>query len=164
MRRGPLACGALAVLALGFAELGFVPRSLLVNVSSSLPVGVYRLERSEPGRGSLVAVRLPAALHSVAVERSYLGARSLLLKPVAAMTGDWICRLGPMVTINGRLVAMARRVDHAGRGMSVWQGCRRLGADEVLVLAPHPGSFDGRYFGPLKRSRIVAVAVPIWTF
>ena len=38
-----------------------------------------------------------------------------------------------------------------------------LPPESVLLYAPHAGSFDARYFGPLNRSSVRAVVYPIWT-
>ena len=48
--------------------------------------------------------------------------------------------------------------------MPVWSGCRVLKDGEVFLLADHPKSFDGRYFGVTKTSRIIGVTRPLWTF
>ena len=46
--------------------------------------------------------------------------------------------------------------------MPVWQGCRTLGAGELLLLNPdHPDSLDGRYFGPLPASTVIGRATPL---
>ncbi len=38
-----------------------------------------------------------------------------------------------------------------------WQGCRTLGADEVLLLGDTADSFDGRYWGPINARLIEGV-------
>ena len=35
-----------------------------------------------------------------------------------------------------------------------------LAPGQVIVIAPHPRSFDSRYFGPISTSQIVAVVDP----
>jgi type IV secretory pathway protease TraF len=53
--------------------------------------------------------------------------------------------------------------DSAHRSLPVWQGCKRLSADQVFLLnATVPDSFDGRYFGVLSASTIAARAEPLW--
>ena len=45
-----------------------------------------------------------------------------------------------------------------------WSGCRTLQPDEVFLMNPTvPDSLDGRYFGSLPLTSIVARAVPLWT-
>jgi len=42
--------------------------------------------------------------------------------------------------------------------LPIWQDCRRLAADELFI----PTSFDGRYYGPIERARVVGVYRMIW--
>jgi Signal peptidase, peptidase S26 len=54
--------------------------------------------------------------------------------------------------------------DSRGRALHTWNGCRVLAAGEVFLMDwPSEDSFDGRYFGPLPASTIVARADPLWT-
>jgi type IV secretory pathway protease TraF len=86
-----------------------------------------------------------------------------LIKRVAGAAGDLVCRNGSLLTLNGRLRAVARGADARGRRLPVWQGCRRLRGGEVVLLSRAPDGFDSRYFGPLTPERLVGTAVPIAT-
>ena len=77
------------------------------------------------------------------------------MKQIAGLPGDEICRSGAEVSINGKPVAMARERDSMGRALPVWQGCVLLDEEQVFLLAPHPDSLDGRYFGVLQRSDLM---------
>lgn len=46
--------------------------------------------------------------------------------------------------------------------MPWWNGCALLGEDALFLLMDHPASFDGRYFGPTMRGRIVGKGRLIW--
>jgi len=37
-----------------------------------------------------------------------------------------------------------------------------LKLDELFLLADHPNSFDGQYFGVIKASSVIGIAVPMW--
>lgn len=142
------------------------PRLQLVwNVSASVPVGLYRIVPEVALRpGELVAVRPSPELARYMAARRYVEAGALLVKPVAAVAGQQVCRIGTAVTIDGETVAIAHDADHARRPLPVWTGCRRLQAGTMFLLAPLvPASFDGRYFGPVATDSIVGRAVPIWT-
>lgn len=53
--------------------------------------------------------------------------------------------------------------DRLGRPLPTWHGCRRLESGEVFLLNPaEPDSLDGRYFGTLLRTNIVARLCPVW--
>ena len=58
----------------------------------------------------------------------------------------------------------ARARDRLGRPLPAWFGCRKLRSGELFVMNPAaPGSFDGRYFGPLKLGTVIGRATPVWT-
>ena len=58
-----------------------------------------------------------------------------------------MCRDGERVTVNGSLAAIAKVASRKGDALPAWDGCRRLGASEVLLLGDTSDSYDGRYFG-----------------
>ena len=140
-------------------------RRVVWNASASAPIGLYRIEPlSDPPHGALVAVTPPAPLARWLADRGYLGERVPLLKHVAAKPGQLVCRIGAVVSIDGRPVVVARERDGMGRPLPVWQGCRTLRAGELLMLNPdHADSMDGRYFDPLPASTVLGRAVPILT-
>jgi conjugative transfer signal peptidase TraF len=155
----------LALLAVGSLALTF-PKAgapvLVWNASPSVPIGLYRLTTRPPLTEALAVIRLPEPLRILAETRGYLRRGALLIKPVAAGVGDTVCRHGPLVTINGRIVARARTVDATGRPLPAWSGCRRLAADQIFVLSADPDSFVSRYIGPIDRARVVGFALPVW--
>src|SRR3546814_15964061 len=54
--------------------------------------------------------------------------------------------------------------DLLGRPLPRWSGCHTLGPSEVFLMNPTvPDSLDGRYFGPLPTTALVARAEPLWT-
>jgi conjugative transfer signal peptidase TraF len=141
------------------------PAPLLVwNTTASAPVGLYRLAPTgRPAAGDLVVARVPEPLASWFDEAGYLPRGVPLVKHVAAVTGQRICRSGEVLTVDGRFAAQDRDRDRFGRRLPVWSGCYRLGRDELLLLNGAPDSLDGRYFGPSHQSDLIGRAVPIWT-
>ncbi|MFM9848015.1 MAG: S26 family signal peptidase [Hyphomicrobiaceae bacterium] len=142
------------------------PRRLLFvwNVTPSTPIGFYIVTQAIPNRGDLVVTRLPPGMEALAVSRAMLSANTPVLKPIAALAGDLVCRSSSTVTINGRFAAIARELDRHGRSLPIWRGCRRLSASQIFILAGHPDSFDSRYYGPLDAHRARGVAHPLLTF
>jgi type IV secretory pathway protease TraF len=132
------------------------------NASPSVPVGLYRIVHRQPKLGELALVRLPDAIAEFADQRGYLPRSALLLKPVAAAAADRICRFGRDVFLRGQHIAQTRMDYPSARDLPGWQGCRTLRNRELFLLAEHPDSFDGRYFGPLLTKYVVGTAVPIW--
>lgn len=140
-----------------------VPR-LVWNASSSVPVGLYSARPAGSLRvGDLVAAHAPAPIARMMAERRYLPLRVPMLKHVAAVAGQCVCRSGVGISVDGKAVAEARLHDRLGRPLPVWSGCRTLRRGEVLLLNPaSASSFDGRYFGPVPARGIVAVLRPLW--
>lgn len=141
-----------------------VPRLLLWNSSASVPVGLYRVL---PPRvlhvGDVAVVMPPDPLAATLAARGSLPSGVPLIKPIAALDGQTICRHGLHITIDGALVGAALVHDHRGRPLPAWAGCRTLGPSEVFLMNPtEPDSFDGRYFGALPMSSIIGRATPLW--
>lgn len=165
MTRGPLIAGVLALTGLLAPKMIHVPPTLLWNASASAPIGLYAvrpIRRLTPGE--MVVIALPGPLARFAAERRYLPLGVPLIKPVAAVAGQTVCRSGLAVTIGAALAANARASDGRGRPLPVWRGCRRLGPSQMFVMnTAVPDSFDGRYFGPLSASAVLGQAWPLWT-
>ncbi|OYY77211.1 MAG: S26 family signal peptidase [Sphingomonas sp. 28-62-20] len=141
-----------------------MPR-LIWNASASVPVGLYAVQPARsPRRKDLVVVSPPAPLADFLAEGGYLPRGVPLLKRVAAVGGQRVCRIGLTVTVDGAAFATALDKDHRGRELPRWSGCVTLTETQVLLLNRDvPDSLDGRYFGPLPTSTIVGRAQPIWT-
>ena len=145
--------------------------ALLLNISASEPVGLYRRVEVEPARGVLVAACLAPRWAALALERGYVsrGRRCAsgtvpVLKSVAALAGDEVAYGAGALSVNGRELphSALRMVDHTGRAVPLERTFPyRLAPDEVLLLADHEGSFDGRYFGPSKWADVLGVYVPL---
>lgn len=135
---------------------------LIWNGSASVPIGLYRVYEDEPAVGSLALVRSPGASANLAQSRGYLTKTAYLLKPVVAVAGDRVCRIGAHIIVGRRNVARALLRDAAGRRMPMWWGCRTLHAGQIFLLAEHPNSFDSRYFGPIDAGQVAGIAIPVW--
>lgn len=134
-----------------------------LNASPSAPRGVYVLSsETRYERGDLVIAALPPGAASLAAWRGYLASGIPVLKRVSGLRGDRVCRDGLLIRVRGRIAATAKLADAMGRSLPVWKGCRRLGEDDVFLLGDHPDSFDGRYFGLLKRKHIIGKATQLW--
>ena len=132
------------------------PALALVNESPSLPRGLYLRDAGATiGRGETVALAQPTA------GRTYLRslgmpAEVLLIKRVAAVGGDRVCRRGDEIVVPGRSVPVRGR-DRRGAALPRWRECRRLGPGELFLLGDTPGSFDSRYFGPVRSDDVEGV-------
>ena len=154
-----------AVMSVGvFSFLPVAPK-LIWNASASVPLGLYSIE---PARHleitDLVAVHTPEPLASFMAERRYLPRGVPLMKRVAGLPGQRVCRDGVHITVDGIDMGEALARDRAGRALPTWQGCRRIADGEVFLMNWQVrDSLDGRYFGLTSTDQIIGHAVPLWT-
>jgi type IV secretory pathway protease TraF len=86
-----------------------------------------------------------------------------LLKYILALPGQAVCRTGLTITVDGTMMGRALELDHAGRNLPRWEGCKVVSAGEVFYMNWRSEySLDGRYFGLLPASTIVGRADPLW--
>ena len=163
-RSAILAVMALGVGATALPRLNNRPPWLVWNASASVPIGLYAVDKIVDVRASdLVVVRPPGPLARFLAEGGYLPLGVPLLKHVAALAGQTVCRIGRSVTVDAIEMGDARESDGRGRSLPVWEGCRVIGRDEVFLMNQRSAdSLDGRYFGPLPAASIVGRAIPLW--
>jgi conjugative transfer signal peptidase TraF len=148
---------------------------LRVNGTDSEPIGIYWAISKPPAKGDFVFALPPAEpIFKLALTRGYLAAgpspagTCALIKQVAAMAGDRVTIDAEGVRVNGIQLknSSPRLVDDAGRPMQPYHlGDYTLGSEEVLLMSDYsPASFDGRYFGPLPKTTIQSVIVPVLTW
>lgn len=148
---------ALALVVLGAgAAIGTVssaPLLIVRNPSPSMPTGWYLRVPLEPAVGRIVVIDPP-----IAAQVAGWPANIPLIKPVAAAGGDHVClRDRTIVLINSTSAALKRSDAN-------WNGCRTLEDGELFLLAPaRIDSVDSRVFGPVSRSDVIGVFVPLWT-
>jgi conjugative transfer signal peptidase TraF len=135
-------------------------RWVRLNLSSSVPYGVYRLTamRAPLARGTLVVLPVPVAV------RPWLAWWRPLLKPVAALAGTEVCVTEGRLTIAG---ADYGPVYHEWAGTPLPhlpEGCQRVPAGMVFLASHIRNSIDSRYFGAVAVQTLTAQAVPLWTW
>jgi len=170
---------SLGVIAAGLAALliqPFLPSLLLclpwrINLSPSIPRGIYRRTREPLRRDGLVAVCLPPALARVELGRGYLGAGSCpsgatpILKKVLALPGD-VIRLTPAGFVRkGRLLPSTApvRADRQGRSLSPMPfRTYVVPAGRLWLYGELPNSWDSRYWGSVPISSVRETLRPAW--
>lgn len=162
--RSPVALlGGIGLALYGFPVVSDPAPRIVWNVSTSAPLGIWRVRSGLPiRRGDMVVVRLSPLFGDLAAARRYLPKGVPLLKRVVAQTGDDICARGNVVSVNGRRVALRQAFDRSGRPMPWWSGCEHLRDRWVFLLTDRPDSFDGRYFGPINQGAVIGTATPLW--
>ena len=153
-RRSSLVLGVLVLTAV------VSTRWVRLNLSPSVPVGLYRLTAvpAEVSRGTLVVLPVPAALQPV--WSSWVP----LLKPVAGVPGDDVCRQGSTLVVAGVDYGPVER-EAQGRPLpALALGCQTIPAGRVFLASPVPKSLDGRYFGMTPIATLTAQATPLCTW
>ncbi|WP_422005853.1 S26 family signal peptidase [Pyruvatibacter mobilis] len=154
-----------SVLAIGGLAFVHVSPKLIWNASASAPIGLYAVASdNDLVVGDLVVVDPPKSLAIYLDERGYLPEGVPLLKHIAALPGQRVCRDGAAVAVDDNTLAQAQPSDRFGRDLPVWQGCHIVASTELFLLnSSHPDSLDGRYFGALPADAVIGRAVPIFT-
>jgi len=158
------AAAVVAVLAMVLPRVLSAPPMLVWNASASVPIGLYRVS---PVRtlhvGDIAVIAPPEPLADLLAARRSLPKGVLLIKPVAALAGQMVCRHRRHITIDGMTVGVALARDHQNRPLPTWHGCHQLGQGDLFAMNPAaPDSFDGRYFGVLPLSSAIGQASPLW--
>lgn len=144
---------------------------LRINVSTSLPLGLYVV--ATDSRGQLAEFCPPGPFGTLAAARGYRHAGSCpdgaapLLKPVAARAGDSVELTSGGISVNGRLLPRTAPLtqDTHGRILSPWPLGRYIVAPGTVWVAStfNPRSFDSRYFGPIRVDSIRNRVRPLLT-
>lgn len=165
MKRATVLLAGIIVAATLMSAALPLSRVLVWNATASVPTGLYHIRGGSGLRvGERVALDPPPYLRRYLAERGYLPSGVPLLKELAALRGDTVCRTGLVITINGERAGMARARDSRARPLPSWQGCRTITPAQIFVMNRcAPGSFDGRYFGPIARAQLIGRANPVWT-
>ena len=157
--RAPRARGPRSSLVLGVLVLAAVvsTRWVRLNLSPSVPLGVYRLERLAPplARGTLVILSPPASI------RPWWRSLASLLKPVAAVAGEEVCGVGGELFVHGEWYGPIY-TEADGKPLPHLDGCQVVPEGTVFLASTQPKSLDGRYFGVTPIADLTARAVPLW--
>jgi conjugative transfer signal peptidase TraF len=160
------------ILPAGIVLAGLYMSGYRVNVTRSMPVGVYRIiEGNTPERGDYVAYCPVGATAALALDNGWLRPGSCdagtrpLLKILAGVAGDTVRLSAAGIRINGVLqpCSAARSVDKNGIALTRHIPEGTVPAGMAFLLARHEGSYDSRYFGPVPASGLSKV-VPVMLF
>lgn len=161
-----------AVLLLG---VGCYTAGARVNTTKSIPVGIYWMTGDPVEKGAYVVFCPPqVSVFDDAKERGYIGAGfcpggyGFMMKRVLAAKDDQVAVTDEGVAVNGQLLPLSAPLatDKAGRELPRYQATHyTLGNSELLLMSDVSGtSFDGRYYGPIRRNQIKGVVRPVVTW
>ena len=166
-----------ALLGTGAVVLGALSYAIgaRANTTKSIPLGLYWTSSKPFAKGDYVLFCPPqVGVIAEAKRRGYLtsgfcpGDYGYMMKKILAATDDAVAITDAGVYVNGILLSLSAPLDFdsAGRPLPRFQSINFIiGASEVLLMSDVSGtSFDGRYFGPVNRSQIKTVIVPVLTW
>jgi conjugative transfer signal peptidase TraF len=140
----------------------------VIQLSRSLPQGLY-IKKSVPERistGQMVLFEIPSDIKEVMIKRQWIPShvRYYLMKPVAAIAGDYIHIDSQGVFINKIYKGPVQHFDQQGRELPKYHYNGLLEKNTYFVLSPEMNSFDSRYFGPVQQESIINIVEPFMTF
>lgn len=159
-RRHGAVVATVAILALALLALMAGLAGVRVNLTPSLPLGLYVRDPA----GELVEFCPAGAASATSAIRGYRArgvcpdGHAPLLKPVVARVGDQVRLTAAGLAVNGHPLpnTRAHRRDHRGRPLRPYpEGTYRVSAQALWVASTwNDGSYDSRYFGPIARSQV----------
>lgn len=146
-----------------------------LNVTPSLDRGIYRISENPPQRGDIVAFCLSGPSADLARERGYLQPGSCpsglrpLMKRLAGVPGDVVSVVaegivcGPAEGLRCFWPVHALMLDSQGRALAPAWLEGTIPSGQALVLTPHHGGYDSRYFGFVPLPNLTTYT-PVCTF
>ncbi|MCR5537349.1 MAG: conjugative transfer signal peptidase TraF [Succinivibrio sp.] len=171
----PLLIASIAILLFSLGlKLTLALNHLYVNISGSLPAGLYASEElSEPlHKNDLVLSCLTPKTANLALSRGYLSAQGLLNrcekigKYVVATQGDEVQISSEGIRVNSRLLPKTAPLPYDGEGRILKSASLRqsLKEHELLLASFKRESYDSRYFGIVKEEQVIGRLKPVFTF
>ena len=133
-------------LAITFTVLHLLSNIYVINVTPSIPLGIYKLEKFDGmlKKGDLVVYEVDDKYKNLT---SIKGTMFKPVKPVAAFYEDKVEIKGNRIYVNGE--------DYGEIFPEISSNFNgKIKEDEVLTLSKVRGTFDGRYYGAIKKSKI----------
>ncbi|HAT4454869.1 TPA: conjugative transfer signal peptidase TraF [Legionella pneumophila] len=151
-----------------FHSMGF-----RINLTESIPIGLYRITGTEPLKNAYV-IFCPddRKTFRLAKNRGYIdhglycNGYGYLMKKVVAVSGDILSVTNEGVYVNQMLIPYSKPKlqDGMKRTLPQWQVMNyQLQEDEIMTMTSQSEwSFDGRYYGLVHTRQIKGMITPIW--
>lgn len=155
------------------AALLLVAMGFRINLTDSIPIGVYRMTGINNLKNAFV-IFCPEDKPDFqqARDRGYIdsglcpGGYGYLMKKIVAIKGDKISVTDEGVFVNHQRIPFSKSVlkDGLKRPLPQWRTTDyQLKEDEILTMTSQSTwSFDSRYYGPVHTGKIKGMITPIW--
>ena len=162
-----IAIGVISVCLLVQVIVSLSGPKFVLNLSSSLPIGVYKIRpfNGSLQRGDTVWITPPQLIGNFIYENGWLPRGWPLLKIAAAIPGDHYEITDTNIAVNNERIGPVFLQDSKGNFLPKIRGRFIVGKNQFLPIATNiEKSFDGRYFGAMPQSNIIAFADPLIVF
>ncbi len=142
-----------------------------VNLSESMPLGIYRKVSADAERGMLAATCLTPELAELGLERGYLQTGwcstgiNPVFKKIVAVPGDMVDVSQDSIRINSKVYNGYPLLDtdsHGRRVLRDYDVPIRLKEKQYWLMSDYkPNSWDSRYWGPVQ---VKYVLQPVFLF
>ncbi|HAU0965786.1 TPA: conjugative transfer signal peptidase TraF [Legionella pneumophila] len=151
----------------------FHSMSFRINLTESIPVGLYRITGTKPLKNAYV-IFCPDDRQSFRLAKNrgyidyglYCNGYGYLMKKVVAVSGDILSVTNGGVFVNQMLIPYSKPKlqDGMNRSLPQWQVMNyALQEDEIMTMTSQSEwSFDGRYYGLVHTRQIKGMITPIW--
>ena len=172
MRRLP-GISVILVINLIFVALILMAMGFRLNLTNSIPVGLYRITTLTNLKNSFVIFCPDDRLaFKQGLKRHYIsyglcpGSYGYLMKKVVGTAGDKVTVTAEGVFINQKIIPFSKPklIDGMHHSLPQWRTVNyQLKEDEIMTMTSQSEwSFDGRYYGLIHLGQIKGVITPIW--
>lgn len=153
----------LTVIVISAITLKFLGYGVVYQVTPSMPEGFYwRMPPKHLHRNDIVIFYPPSSILLFMHQHHLVPKDGWVMKYILGVPGDFVCKKQGYVWINQYKIARVQQYYQPGRKLPNTPFCRRLGTQEYLLMSTKVvHSFDGRYFGPVKKQHIIGEMIPL---
>ena len=165
MKKAAIIILALCVVAKFVAEE--TPKVFYLNVTSSLPTGLYmKIPGKECRRGDYIVYEPSEETKELIIKNGWGDGKRDFLKRVGATAGEKYSVDAETLKfeIEGKYIGQVYETDTNGNALPKLRGEFEVPKGYVLPIATSARSFDGRYSGTIPQNSIKTRVVPILTF
>lgn len=157
---------------LSFIFISLCPLFIIINLSSSMPKGIYLRQFTSISRGDIVAACLDRKFQLIALHHHYLktgfcdGGAEKIIKRIIAIPGDNVALSNDSIQINGNIYFLPTQYfDRSGNPLFIYPRGTYPHSDGYWLIGSHDlNSWDSRYWGPIQSNQILWKLKPLFIF
>lgn len=142
----------------------YVYNNYCINITPSIPKGIYKLQDIKNlERNKIVYIEIPDNAKKIIWKREYLPQHiNYLVKYIKGIPGDRVQVKSNSLYINGELKGNIRKYDLQGKKLNSELPIDYvLKENEYILLGANDNSYDSRYFGIIKKEKILKEAIKV---